>query len=129
MPPMPAKRSNESLTCHAPRDEIADCSLLTSDRFRAGGASLGEQLAEAVGAVRLVVARRESLASQGIVAVTAGEAVSVPRLVLVRHPAASDDLRRIRSLIATRSTSTAFEIIGIGDTLLHLTHRVANLSS
>lgn len=102
MPPMPAKRSNASLICHVPRDERRDCrsvsSLLTSNRFRAGGASLGEQLAEAVGAVRLVVARGESLASQGIVAVAAGEAVSVPRLVLVRHAAASDDLQRIRLL-------------------------------
>ena len=41
-----------------------DRAIGTSDRFRAGGASLGEQFSEALGAVWLVVARRESLASQ-----------------------------------------------------------------
>jgi len=35
----------------------------TGDGVVAGGAALGEQLAEAVGAVRFVVARREALAS------------------------------------------------------------------
>lgn len=64
----------------------------TCDRFGAGGASLGEQFPETIGAIGLVVARRESLASQGIVTVATGEAVSVPRLVLVRYPTAGDDL-------------------------------------
>jgi len=66
----------------------------TGDRLGASGAPLGEELAEALGAVRLVIARRESLSRQGVVAVAAGEAVSVPRLVLVRHAAAGDDLRQ-----------------------------------
>jgi len=66
----------------------------TGDRLGASGAPLGEELAEALGAVRLVITRRESLSRQGVVAVAAGEAVSVPRLVLVRHAAAGDDLRQ-----------------------------------
>jgi len=66
----------------------------TGDRLGASSAPLGEELAEALGAVGLVVARCESLSRQGVVAVAAGEAVSVPRLVLVRHAAAGDDLRQ-----------------------------------
>lgn len=68
----------------------------TCDRFGAGGASLGEQFSETIGAIGLVVARRESLASQGIVTVATGEAVSVPRLVLIRYPTAGDDLKTIK---------------------------------
>lgn len=66
----------------------------TGDRLGASGAPLGEKLAETFGAIRFVVARRESLSRQGVVAVAASEAVSVPRLVLVCHAAASDDLRQ-----------------------------------
>lgn len=72
----------------------------TRDRFGAGGASLGEQFSETIGAIGLVVARRESLASQGIVTVATGEAVSVPRLVLVRYPTAGDDLKTIKKKIS-----------------------------
>lgn len=74
------------------RKELND----TCYRFGAGGASLGEQFSETIGAIGLVVARRESLASQGIVTVATGEAVSVPRLVLVRYPTAGDDLKAIK---------------------------------
>lgn len=66
--------------------------IRTGNRLRASGAPLSEELAEAVGAVRFVVARRESLSRQGVVAVAAGEAISVPRFVLVCHAAAGDDL-------------------------------------
>lgn len=76
------------------RNTIGKREERTGNRLGASGASLGEELAEAVGAVRLVVARRESLTCQRVVAVAAGEAVSVPRLVLVRHAAAGDDLRQ-----------------------------------
>ncbi len=38
--------------------------ILTGDGLGAGGAPLGEELAEALGAVRLVVAGREPLARQ-----------------------------------------------------------------
>lgn len=62
------------------------------DWSAASRASLGEQLAETLGAVRLVVARREALAGQRRVAVGAREAFAMPRLVLVCHTAARDDL-------------------------------------
>lgn len=85
----------------------------TCDRFGAGGASLGEQFSETIGAIGLVVARRESLASQGIVTVATGEAVSVPRLVLVRYPTAGDDLKTIKKKISLHLFhlfSIAFEV-------------------
>lgn len=66
----------------------------TGDRLGASGAPLSEEFAEAVGAVWFVVARRESLSRQGIVAVAAGETISVPRLVLICHAAAGDNLQQ-----------------------------------
>lgn len=68
--------------------------IRTGDRLGASGASLSEEFAEAVGAVWFIVARRESLSRQGIVAVAASEAISVPWLVLVCHAAAGDDLQQ-----------------------------------
>jgi len=62
------------------------------DGVGAGYAALGEQVAEAVGAVRLLVPRREALARQRGVAVGASEALAVPRLVLVRHATGRNDL-------------------------------------
>jgi len=64
----------------------------TCDRLGAGGAALGKKLAEAVGAVRFVLFRGEALPSQRCVAVGAGEALSVPRLVLIGHAPRGDDL-------------------------------------
>jgi len=64
----------------------------SSDWLDAGGAALGEQLAEAICAVGLLVARGEPLAGQRGVAVSAREALPVPGLVLVRHAARRDDL-------------------------------------
>lgn len=64
----------------------------TGDWLGTGGASLREQLAEAVGAVWLLVAAREALAGERHLAVGAGEALAVPRFVLVRYAAAGDDL-------------------------------------
>jgi len=64
----------------------------TSDGFAARGAPLGEEFAEALGTVRLLVARGEALPGQRSVAVGAGEALAVPRLVLVCHTSAGDDL-------------------------------------
>lgn len=64
----------------------------TCDGALASDAALGEQVAEAVGAVRLLVPRGEALAGQRRVAVGAREALAVPGLVLVRHAARSDDL-------------------------------------
>jgi hypothetical protein len=59
----------------------------TGDWLDAGIATLGEQLAVAVGAVGLLVLRGEPLAGQARVAVGAAEALPMPRLVLVRHTA------------------------------------------
>jgi len=74
--------------------KVRNCEMnRTSNRFGASGASLGEELAEALGAIRLVIARCESLSRQGVVAVAASEAISVPRLVLICHAAAGDNLR------------------------------------
>jgi len=64
----------------------------TGDWLGAGSAALGEQFAEAVGAVGLIVSRGEALAGQRRVAVGAGEALAMPGLVLVRHAARRDDL-------------------------------------
>lgn len=72
------------------RDEASAADA--SNRPRAGSTPLGEKLAKALGTVRFVVARRESLSRQGVVAVAAGETISVPRLVLVCHTSASNNL-------------------------------------
>lgn len=78
--PMPVFERNES------------CAANSSDRLATAGASLGEQLAEAVSAVGLLVAGGEPLPGQREAAVGAGEALAVPRLVLVGHPSARDYL-------------------------------------
>lgn len=67
--------------------------IRTGNRFGASSASLCEELAEALGAIRFVIARCESLSRQGVVAVAASEAVSVPWFVLICHAAAGDNLR------------------------------------
>ena len=67
----------------------------TGDWFDAAAALLGEQIAEAFGAEGLVVARRELLAGEHLVAVGAREALAVPRCVLVRYPAFVDHLHVI----------------------------------
>jgi len=53
----------------------------SGDGFDAGRAALGEQLAEAIGTVGLLVAAGEALAGQAAVAVGAGEALPVPGLL------------------------------------------------
>lgn len=67
--------------------------ILTGDRLGAGGAALGEELPEAVGAVGLVLPGGEPLPGQGLLAVCAGEALSVPRVVAVGHAALGDHLK------------------------------------
>jgi hypothetical protein len=66
--------------------------MLTSDGFGASGASFGEEFAEAVGAVGLLVARREPLSSERRVTIGACEALAMPRLVLICHASLCDDL-------------------------------------
>lgn len=64
----------------------------TCNGLGAGGAPLGEELAEAISTVGLLVAGREALPCQRRVAVGAREAFAVPRLVLVGHAATRDNL-------------------------------------
>jgi len=68
------------------------------DRLAAGGAPLGEQLPEAVSAVRLVITRGEPLSCQGLLAVRAGEALPVPGVVTVGHPSLGDYLATLDTL-------------------------------
>ena len=85
VPPVPASKT--SLKCHY--------NLLftyTSDGFGTGGAALGKELPEAVGAIRLVVSRRELLPGQLRVAVGASEALPVPSLVFERDAARRHNL-------------------------------------
>lgn len=72
------------------RDETGTAD--SCDWLDTGGASLGEQLSEALGTVRLLVAAGEALPGQGHLTVGAGETLAVPRFVLVGHTAAGDDL-------------------------------------
>ncbi len=65
----------------------------TCDRLLAGRAPLGEELPEAVRAVGLVVPGGEPLPGQRLLAVGAGEALAVPRVVAVRHAALRDHLK------------------------------------
>lgn len=64
----------------------------TSDWLSTGGASLSEQLAEAVGTVWLLITAGEALSSERHLAVGAGEALTMPRFVLVGHTTAGNDL-------------------------------------
>ena len=68
------------------------------DRLGAGRAALGKEIAEAGGAVGLVVLRGELLAGEHNVAVGAGEALAVPGLVLEGHPARRHDLLALGAL-------------------------------
>jgi len=80
----------------------------TCDWFGAGGAALGEQFAEAGGAVRLFVFGGEALAGQAGVAVHAAEALLVPRLVLVRHAPARNHLeKRGGTILLAQNVSVA----------------------
>jgi len=71
----------------------------TSDGLPAGGAALGEEFSEALGAVWFFIAGREALSGERRVAVGAGEALAVPRLVLVSHATSCDDLKTNQSQI------------------------------
>lgn len=94
----PAKNRSLSRCCRtAPRRRIKvnrgiRDRALTRDWFDARSASLSEQLSETIAAVRLLVPRRKTLSGQRSAAIAAREAFPVPRLVLVRHTAASDYL-------------------------------------
>jgi len=67
-------------------------SAFTGDWFAAAAALFGEQVAETLSTVRLLLARRELLPGENLVAVGAGEALAVPGRVLVRYSAFVDHL-------------------------------------
>ena len=75
--------------------------VCTGDRLGAWSASLGEQLSETVGAIGFVVAGGETLPGQWSSAMCAGEALTMPWLVLVCHAASSDDLHNTQININT----------------------------
>lgn len=70
---------------------------LTGDGLGTGCTALGEQLAEAVGAVRFLVATSETLTGQRNLAVSACEALAMPWIVLVGDAAGCDDLEGVES--------------------------------
>merc|ERR1712233_8638 len=61
-------------------------------------ATLREELAEAVRTVRLVIPGGESLSSQGLLAVGAGEAFPMPGVVAVSHTSLRDHLAALDAL-------------------------------
>lgn len=63
------------------------------DGFGASSASFSKEVTVAVSAVRFIVLGSESLSSQGIGAVGASEALSVPRVILVSDSSTCNDLR------------------------------------
>mgnify|MGYP005985454189 FL=1 len=77
------------------RDELRASN--TGDWFVAGKATFCEQLAETFCTIGLLVAAGETLSGEALGAVGAGEALSVPWLVLVRYAAASDNLKQLKS--------------------------------
>lgn len=91
------------------RDELGAADA--GDGLVAGEAAFREQLAEALGAVGLLVAAGEALAGQALLAVGAGEALPVPRLVLVGHAAAGDDLNTIIHVIINKSMNFPYKFI------------------
>jgi len=72
--------------------------IVTGDWFGAAAALLGEQIAETVGAKRLLFTRRKLLSSEHLVAVLVrtGETLAVPRRILVRYSTFIDHLQNTR---------------------------------
>ena len=68
--------------------------MITANGSGAGGTFLGIKVAEAVQTIGKVVSRGEPLARQLLLAAGAQEAVLVPGLVMVGHPASGDGLIR-----------------------------------
>lgn len=72
------------------RDETSSAD--TGDWLRAGCTPLGEEFTETFGTIGLIVARSKSLSGQRSRTVSAGEALTMPWLVLVSHTTLGDDL-------------------------------------
>lgn len=68
--------------------------MITANGGGAGGTLLGIQVAEAVETIGKVISRGEPLARQLLLAASAQEAVLVPGLVMIGHPASGDGLKK-----------------------------------
>lgn len=69
--------------------------MITANGGGAGGTLLGIKVAEAVETVGKVISRGKPLAGQLLLAASAQEAVLVPGLIMVGHPASGDGLIRV----------------------------------
>ena len=94
------------------RKECGDI-LLTCNWFTAGCAPLAEELPKAVSAVRLVVPGGEPLAGQGLLTVSAGEALPVPGVVPVGHSALGDHLAALNAFGGELFLNIVFGLIYI----------------
>lgn len=77
--------------------------MITANGCGAGGTLLGIKVAEAVEAISKVVSRGKPLARQLLLAAGAQEAVLVPWLVTVGHPASGDGLTGGNGHICSRT--------------------------
>ena len=85
----------------------------TCNWFAAGGASLTEELPEAVSTVRLVIPRGEPLPGQGLLTVGAGETLPVPGVVPVGDSALGDHLAALNAFGGELFLNIVFGLIYI----------------
>jgi len=69
-----------------------------SDGLAASSAAFGEEFPKAIRTVRLIITRSEPLASKGLLAVSAGEALPVPGVITIGHPTLGDHLAAFDTL-------------------------------
>jgi len=74
------------------------CATNPCDRFTTCCTPLAEKLPEAVSTIRFVITRCEPLPGQGLLAMSAGEALSMPGVVTVGHSALGDHLAALNTL-------------------------------
>lgn len=68
------------------------------DWLTASSAPLGEKLTKTVCTVRLIITRGEPLSSEGLLAVGASEAFSMPRIITVGNTSLGDHLATLNAL-------------------------------
>ena len=100
---------------------------LTSNWLGTSSAAFGEQLSEAISAIRLLVATSEALSSKWDFAVSTDKAFAMPWIVLISNTSCGDDLeiKDANSVIKETGAVDFFHFT----TFVHFTQRVANLSS
>lgn len=89
---------------------------LTCNGLHTRGATLGEQLAKALGTVGLLVAASEPLPGQRDVAVGAREALAMPRFIFIGHAPRGDDL----SSQSREDQLVAVQLSSVHSSLAHL---------